>query len=131
MVIDSSAFVAIALREEGWDILLTHAGGSQVIVAAPTLLETHLVLRSRLGEEAPRVIEFLLAKINVEVVAFSLEHYRAASIAFDRFGKGRHRAALNFGDCISYALCRVSGQPLLFVGEDFPLTDCPLFNGRG
>lgn len=123
MVIDSSVIVAIILLEDNWEQLVAAATGSPIIVAAPTLLETHMVLRSRLGDDADRALEAVMAGLHIEIVSFGLEHYREACRAFDRFGKGRHPASLNFGDCISYALSSISGQPLFYVGTDFPKTD--------
>jgi ribonuclease VapC len=123
MVIDSSVIVAIALLEESWRELSLKASAGQAIAAAPTLLEAHMMLTSRLGDDSVRALDAVILGLKIEVVAFGAEHFRAAAEAFDRFGKGRHPAALNFGDCISYALSKVSGQPLLFVGEDFSQTD--------
>jgi len=123
MVIDSSAIVAVALLESTWKDLSVKALLGPSIVAATTLLEVHMVLRSRLGQDSDRALETVLTRLNIVVVPFESQHLREARIAFDRYGKGRHPAALNFGDCISYALCKVSGQPLLFVGDDFALTD--------
>jgi ribonuclease VapC len=123
MVVDSSAIVAIALLEPNWRELSAKAIGSQAIVAAPTLLETHMVLRSRLGDDADRALSTVVTSLNIQVVPFGPEHLREACLAFDQYGKSRHRAALNFGDCVSYALSKVSGQPLLYVGDDFAETN--------
>jgi ribonuclease VapC len=123
MVVDSSAIVAIALLEANWRELSSKAIGAPAIVMAPTLLETHMVLRSRLGDDADRALNTVLRSLNIQVVPFGQEHFRVACLAFDQYGKGRHRAALNFGDCISYALSKVSGQPLLSGGDDFAETD--------
>jgi ribonuclease VapC len=126
MVVDSSAIVAIALLEESWESLSGTVLKSPSIVATPTLLECHMVLRSRLGEDADRALDTVVSALSLSVIAFDAEHCREACLAFDTYGKGRHPAALNFGDCISYALSKVSGQPLLCVGDDFSRTDLKL-----
>ena len=123
MVVDSSAIVAIALLEPNWRELSAKVIGSVAIVSAPTLLETHMVLRGRLGDDAAGALNAVLTNLNVQVVSFGQEHLGEACLAYARYGKGRHSAALNFGDCISYALSKVSGQPLLYVGDDFAQTD--------
>src|SRR5579883_2384746 len=105
MVLDSSAIVAIQLEEPGHFRLIDAIEGAElVVVGSPTLLETTMVLTTRLGQDArPRVSAFL-RRIRAEVVAFNEQHLEAAAAAFLRFGRGRHPAALNFGDCMSYAV---------------------------
>ena len=80
-------------------------------------------LRARLGEAAHGILERLLEELGVQEVPFGEIHWREAVDAFGRFGKGRHPAGLNFGDCMTYAVARLAGEPLLFVGEDFSGTD--------
>jgi ribonuclease VapC len=124
MVLDSSALVSILLEESGHDVLLERAGRAEVLfVGAPIALETAMVLCSRLQRDARPILSSFLRGMNVEIVDFSEVHYDAAISAFLRFGKGRHPAALNFGNCISYALASVSGLPLLYSGTDFSRTD--------
>jgi len=123
MVVDSSAIVAIAMLEPGSDPLVQKALSVPCIVASPTLLEAHIVLRSRLGSQATIFLDQLIFKLRAEIVPFGEHHLREACLAFDRYGKGRHPAGLNFGACMSYALAKNSGQPLLYVGDDFPKTD--------
>jgi ribonuclease VapC len=124
MVLDSSAIVAIQLEEPGHFRLIDVIERAElVVVGTPTVLETAMVLSGRLGQDArPRVFAFLRS-IRAEVVAFNEQHLEAATTAFLRFGRGRHPAALNFGDCMSYAVAAVAGMPLLFTGEDFARTD--------
>jgi ribonuclease VapC len=87
-------------------------------------LEAHLVLSGRNQVDARDFIDALAAMPNLEVVALASPHFRAARDAFERYGKGRgHPAQLNFGDCLSYAVAKVAGVPLLFVGDDFRHTD--------
>ena len=87
------------------------------------MLEAAMVLTARLGHDARPMLFAFLRRLDTEVVAFNEEHLDAAATAFIRFGRGRHPAALNFGDCMSYAVASVAGMPLLFTGEDFRRTD--------
>jgi ribonuclease VapC len=82
-----------------------------------------MVLETRLGEAGGREFELWLLRIGAEIVSFDAEQADAARRAWRRYGKGRHAAALNFGDCFSYALAVTRGEPLLFKGEDFATTD--------
>ncbi len=125
MILDSSAIVAILLRETGADELEAKVAAAPALgVGAPTVVETLMVLSSRFGREvAARNLEGFLLRSEAVVVSFTEDHAQAAAEAFARFGKGRHRAALNFGDCLSYAVAKLAGQPLLCTGTDFPKTD--------
>lgn len=127
MIIDSSAIVAIVLQEPGYESALDKlARAPGVGIGAPTLVETAIVLSARLHIDARGLLARLLAEAHVAVVPFGEAHYATALDAWLRFGKGRHPAALNFGDCLSYATARLADRPLLCVGEDFPQTDLPL-----
>ena len=97
-----------------------------VAVAAPTLLEAGIVLSARLGRDATAVIDGILAAADVVVVEFAPEHWRVGLDTWMRFGRGRHPAALNLGDCIADAAARVAGMPLLAKGDDFPKTEIDL-----
>lgn len=124
MVVDSSALVAILLEEPGHKQLFQKAADSEVtVVGAPQALETAIVVAGRFRKDARFLLDGLLRSMGAEVVPFDRDHYDAAISAFLRYGKGRHRAALNFGDCMSYAFARVSGLPLLYTGDDFSKTD--------
>ena len=124
MVLNTSAIVAIHLREPGHERLIDRIDVAEVVVVGvPTLLETAMVLTARLGQDARPMIFAFLRRLEAEVVPFNEEHLDAAITAFIRFGRGRHPAALNFGDCMSYAVASVAGMPLLFTGEDFSRTD--------
>ena len=124
MVLDSSAIVAIHLKEPGFELLVRAIDEADIIVVgAPTLLETAMVLSARLGCDARPMLYAFLRQVEAEVAPFGQEHLDAAITAFLRFGRGRHPAGLNFGDCISYAVASVAGLPLLFTGEDFKKTD--------
>jgi ribonuclease VapC len=124
MIVDSSVLVSILLKESGYEALIEKLKGADVLfVAAPTAAESAIVLSSRLGRDARPLLAGLLYRMTAEIVDFNQEHYDAAVSAYLRFGKGRHAAGLNFGDCVCYALAAVSGLPLLYTGTDFSRTD--------
>ena len=124
MVPDTFAIVAIHLREPGHERLIDRIEAAEVaVVGVPTLLETAMVLTARLGQDARPMVFAFLRRLEAEAVPFNEEHLDAAITAFIRFGRGRHPAALNFGDCMSYAVASAAGMPLLFTGEDFRRTD--------
>ena len=124
MVIDTSAIMAILLGEPAAGQLVEALEADRTrLVSAATVVETSLVVLGRFGEMGDPQIDRLLRGIGAEVVPVGLEQVAIARDAALRFGRGRHPAALNFGDCFSYALAMESGEPLLFVGEDFAKTD--------
>ncbi len=124
MVVDSSALVAILLHEPERKHFLDKLGEAESrLISAATLLEVSIVTRSLLGESSFRQLDHLLAYLGVQVVPFDSEQVLIARNAFLRFGKGRHPARLNFGDCFSYALAKQTHRPLLCKGNDFPQTD--------
>lgn len=127
MILDTSAILAILFdepeRETFLDLILaTPAVG----VGAPTLAETSIVLAARLGGASTSVIDGLVDRAALVVVPFDDPHRRSASDAWLRFGRGRHSAGLNLGDCFAYATARIAGRPLLCKGDDFRQTDLPL-----
>lgn len=127
MILDSSAIVAVLLREPGRaELLAALSTTAYLAVGAPTLAECGLVLSKRLGRDARGLLARFLDEAGVEILPFTEAHFSAAIDAWLRFGKGRHAAALNFGDCLAYATARVAGMPLLCVGDDFPQTDLDL-----
>lgn len=127
MIVDSSALVAIVFEEPGFERLLDAIGESGVCgVPAPTLVEAGIVISARLGRDASGLLSRLITELDVSVIPFAEEHARAAVAAWVRFGKGRHTAALNFGDCISYAVAKLAHAPLLCTGRDFSRTDLAL-----
>ncbi|WP_216893298.1 type II toxin-antitoxin system VapC family toxin [Nocardia alni] len=95
-------------------------------IGAPTLVETGLVITNKAGPLGKPLLAAFLQERDFDVVAFGVEHWRAAQTAFLRFGKGRHPAALNFGDCLTYAVAWASGELLLCIGDDFKRTDLDL-----
>ena len=124
MVIDTSALVAILSREpESRRFIELIEASESRLVSAATLVEISIVIEARHGAEGLRDLDLLLARAEVETVPVDAEQAAIARRAFSRFGKGRHRAGLNFGDCFSYALASTRGQPLLFKGDDFGQTD--------
>ena len=127
MIVDSSAVVAIHMREPGADELMRKIAGAEPCgIGAPTLLETTIVLSARSGQDARVLVARFLEEMGIVTIAFGEEHWRVAMDAFIRFGKGRHPAGLNFGDCMSYATAILAGQPLLCVADDFSKTDIEL-----
>ena len=124
MVVDTSALVAVLQTEPEADAL-TEAMLAAVSprVSSATLVEAGIVMQGRHGDAGSRGLDTLLAQVRAEVVPLTAAHAAAAREAFRRFGKGRHPAALNYGDCFSYALSVALAEPLLFVGDDFGQTD--------
>jgi ribonuclease VapC len=124
MVIDTSSLVAILFAEPDAAAFEAAIAADPVrLVSAPSLLETAIVVERRYGEAGGRELDLLVHKAGIEVVAFTAEQVEVARAAFLRFGKGNHPAGLNYGDCFSYALSALSGEPLLSKGGDFGLTD--------
>ena len=127
MILDSSAIVAILLDEPERTHLLDRIDAADVVgVGAPTLVEAGVVLSSRLGRDASTILDRFVATIDAEIVPFTATHWVEALTAWSRFGHARHPAALNFGDCLAYAVARVAQRPLLAKGHDFPQTDLEL-----
>lgn len=131
MILDSSALLALVFREPRHpEILEAVAGARWLGVGAPTLAETGIVLAARLDAEARPVLAMLLDELGAVVVPFEAVHARAASDAFSRYGRGRHPAQLNFGDCLAFAVAKVTGQPLLTLDTGFAQTDLePVLSG--
>jgi ribonuclease VapC len=124
MTLDSSVLIQLVFAEPGHLETLERLTQAEVrLIGAPTLVEAGLVVGSRLGPEQLHLLDGLLRRLEVRVVPFEAAHAREALWAFRRYGKGRHPAALNFGDCLSYAIARVAGLPLAYVGDDFAQTD--------
>ncbi len=124
MVIDTSALVAIMQNEPNATRLVAAIEQSSVrLISAGTVIEAALVLLGRFGERGEVQLDALLRSFSAEIVAVDGDHVAFARDAARTFGRGRHKAALNFGDCFSYALAVSRGEPLLFVGDDFAKTD--------
>lgn len=124
MVIDSSALIAIMQGEPERRAFIEAIAAADIrLVSASTMLEASMVVLSRAGEGRLQDLRDFCAQAAVETVPFGPEALELAIDAFRRFGKGRHPAGLNFGDCFSYALAKATGEALLFKGDDFSRTD--------
>ena len=124
MTLDSSALIAVLFTEPGYlDLVDQILEADHVRVGAPTLVETSLVYMRRLRVQTPAEVEAVVKELGVTVVPFGEAEWRAAVEAFLKFGRGRHKAALNFGDCLAYASAAAARDTLLFVGDDFRKTD--------
>jgi ribonuclease VapC len=124
MVIDSSAILAVLLNEvNAAPIAQAIESSSQRLLSAANLLEASIVIESRKGEAGGRELDLLLYRAAIEIVAVDQDQAETARMAWRRFGKGRHPAGLNYGDCFAYALARTRRLPLLFQGDDFSRTD--------
>ena len=124
MIIDSSVLVAVLRLEPGYErFVQVIAQARRRLLAAPTFLETTMVLAGRREDEVLDRLDRFLRTASIETIPFTADHAAVARQAFLRYGKGRHPAALNFGDCIAYATARLEAMPLLFKGDDFRLTD--------
>jgi ribonuclease VapC len=124
MVIDTSAVVAILFGEpEAATFAEAIEQDAVRLMSAASVLEAAILVESELGDPGARELDLLLYQAGITIVPFAPDHLAAARHAFRVFGKGRHAAALNFGDCFSYALSRSTAEPLLFKRGDFPRTD--------
>ena len=124
MVIDTSALLAILLDEpERRAFNEAIEAAATRVVSVATFVEVSIVIESRLGAEGLRDLDLFIERAGIELAALDAEQAHVARRAFSRFGKGRHPAGLNYGDCFAYALATVLGEPLLFKGDDFGQTD--------
>ena len=124
MVLDTSAVMAILLREPEAEPFAVAIEADPIrLMSAATSLESALVIETRKGPSGGREYDLLMHRARIDVVPFTAEQFDAARDGWRRYGKGRHAAGLNLGDCFSYALAMTSGEPLLFKGDDFGLTD--------
>ena len=126
MIVDTSALVAILYGEpEGPDFIQSLRESNVRRISVANLLELHMVVEGQLGPDAAREADRFLERADITVEPVTLEQGRIARQAFLDYGKGRHKAGLNFGDCFAYALAKSTGEPLLFKGYDFARTDLP------
>jgi ribonuclease VapC len=124
VVIDTSALIALlGMEPEAARLAAAIEADGTRLISAASLLEAAVVIESRYGPDGGRELDLLIAKAGLSVEPVTAQQAEIAREAWRRFGKGRHPAGLNFGDCFSYALARVTGEPLLFKGTDFPQTD--------
>jgi ribonuclease VapC len=124
MVIDTSALVAILQGEpERRAFIEAIDGADSRRMSVATFVEISMVVETRHGAEGLRDLDRFITRAGIELLPVDTEQGQMARVAFSRFGKGRHRAGLNYGDCFSYALAMVLGEPLLFKGDDFVHSD--------
>lgn len=124
MVIDTSALLAIFLAEPERKPFLDSIFQAETrVISAATMLETGIVLEARRGESAGREFDLFVVRANLQIVPVDSEQAEIARSAWRKYGKGRHAAGLNFGDCFAYALARFTDEPLLAKGTDFAATD--------
>jgi ribonuclease VapC len=124
MVIDTSALVAMLSGESEAEWFETVVEADHVrLMSTASYLETATVIETRFGEPGGRELDLWLHRAAVDLVGVDSDQADSARVAYRRYGKGRHRAGMNYGDCFSYALAKVSGQPLLYKGDDFARTD--------
>lgn len=124
MIVDASVLVAIVLKEAGWEALeKTLVDSSENLISPVNRMEVFMRLESIDGEWLVKKFEALAATLRLTTVSLDEAQLTIAQSAFRRFGKGRHKAALNMGDCFAYALAKSKGHPLLFKGNDFTHTD--------
>ncbi|MGH3562530.1 MAG: type II toxin-antitoxin system VapC family toxin [Mycobacterium sp.] len=124
MVIDTSALVAMLSDDPEAEQFEAAVEADPIrLMSTASYLETAIVIEARFGEPGGRELDLWLHRAAVDHVAVDTDQADVTRVAYRRYGKGRHRAALNYGDCFSYALAKVSGQPLLCKGDDFTYTD--------
>jgi ribonuclease VapC len=127
MVIDTSCLAAIFFKEPEREPFLNKIGEADSIrISAATVLESGIVIEGRLGEIGRSELDWFLTRYQMQITPVDAEQAEMARRAWRKYGKGNHPAALNFGDCFSYALAKVSGEPLLAKGTDFQQTDLEL-----
>lgn len=124
MIVDTSAIAAVLFEEEDGDDFADAINKSVVTrISAATFVETAIVADSHAGSSGGRDLDAFIRQARIEIVPVTEEQAHVARQAYAEYGRGRHKAHLNFGDCFAYALSKVTGEPLLFKGRDFLRTD--------
>jgi ribonuclease VapC len=123
MILDTSPLVAILAEETDSELYVAIRRAPRCRISAGNFLELSMVIEGQFGADVLRHCDALFRRIGIVIEPVTVDQAQAARQAFHDFGKGRHPAALNFGDCFAYALAKVTGEPLLFKGEDFKKTD--------
>jgi ribonuclease VapC len=124
VILDSSAVVAILLRESGYEQFVDAIAADPAPgMGTATLAETGIVLVAKLGATGRSLLARFVDEAAIAPIPLDAQHWGAAVDAYQRFGRGRHRARLNFGDCLTYSVAKLADEPLLFVGGDFGHTD--------
>ena len=128
MVIDTSAVLAVlTMAPDAGRFARAIASAETRFMSAANLVEAGIVLQARFGSDAERDLDLLVFRAAVEIMPVTQEQATLARQAYRTFGKGRHAAGLDFGDCFAYALAKATGEPLLFKGDDFSQTDVPVY----
>ncbi|HEV2382917.1 MAG TPA: type II toxin-antitoxin system VapC family toxin [Terriglobia bacterium] len=124
MILDTSALAAIFFGEpEATQYTAIIHDAERCLISAANFLELAIVVETQIGAEAVRQCDMFFRRAGIVIEPFTVEQAHIARQAFHDFGKGRHSAGLNFGDCFAYALSKITGEPLLFKGQDFAKTD--------
>ena len=124
MIVDTSALVAVLFDEPDSERYATAmAQAARCRMSAANFLEAALVVEGRAGISGAQELDIFIETAEIEIVPVSVEQARVARRAWREFGKGNHPAGLNFGDCFAYALAKIAGEPILYKGDDFTLTD--------
>ena len=126
MILDTSPLVAILAKEPDSELYINAISRApRCRISAGNFLELSIVIEGQFGADVLRQCDALIRRIGIVIEPVTVDQAHVARQAFHDFGKGRHPAALNFGDCFAYALAKTTGEPLLFKGEDFKETDIP------
>jgi ribonuclease VapC len=124
MILDSSVLIALIFKEPGHEQIMDKLTEAEYLgIGTPTLAEVGIVLTARMGHPSKSLLTGLLQELGINEIPFGQVHWREAVEAYQRYGRGRHQARLNFGNCLSYATAKLAGQQMLFVGHDFSQTD--------
>jgi ribonuclease VapC len=124
MVIDTSAIIAVLLKKTAAErVTAAIETGNPRLLSAASLVEASIVIERRKGDAGGRELDLMIYRSEIDVVEVDRDQAELARMAWRQFGKGRHAAALNYGDCFAYALAKSRGLPLLCVGDDFSRTD--------
>jgi ribonuclease VapC len=124
VIVDSSAVVAVLRGEPGFEEVVQSMREADLLaIGAPTLVESVIVMGRAEGEGGIAALRRFVRDLEIVVIPFDESYAQVATDAFLAFGKGRHPASLNYGDCMSYATARRADRPLLYIGDDFPQTD--------
>ena len=127
MILDTSAIVAVVFKEPGFETVVRKIAAADVVaIGSPSAAEAAIVLDARLGSIGRDILIRLLHEWTITIVPFGEDHWKQAAEAYVRFGRGHHKAGLNCGDCLAYAVAKLSRQPLLCLGNDFAKTDLAL-----
>lgn len=122
--VDASALLCLQLNEShAAEVEFRLRQYDHLVIGSPSLVEARIALTRRIGESARLEIEGIVRAFGIRTVAFSPDHAEVAHTAYLRYGKGRHPAALNYGDCMAYAVAKVARAELIYVGDDFAQTD--------